>query len=469
MPDFGAWLPDQPDFGHDGLVVARNTFAGTLGYEPFRSLSSVTAALSDPWRGGGAFDDLAGGSALVAGTDGGLEAYISGAWVSKKAGVYSGQWQFAQFGDHIIGTNGSAPVKYDMAGAAGADLGGSPPDARMVAIVRDFVFLAGDPADRNTVSWSAVNNMEGWTVGTNQSDQQTIPDGGEITGLAGGEYGLVFQKSAINIFEYVGTPLIFTRRKISETIGSVAPGGLAQAGKMVFFYSNRGFFLFNDGELTPIGREKVDRAFASTYTILEIESDLRVAIEPNLNLVMWSMPGRLWIYNWSSDRWSEVTESQIIGVTTGRTGYVTLDDLGAIYPGGNDTAPMGTDDPAFSGGDPMLMIACQDGTLKAFGGSDLLPCTLRTAKMEPVQGLDFHLRNVRPVGDVGTGVVVNIDTASRLSDTQQRATTTDLRSNGDMPLLARGRFIQAEIVTAADTSWTYLQGIDFEGTAGGRL
>lgn len=469
MAEFGSWTPDLPEFGHNGLVTARNVYPGQLGYEPLRELVPVAAALPHEWRGGGAFDDLTGGFALVAGTNSGLYSYGSGAWSLEQATTTTQKWFLAQFGDNLIGVNGGAPVKYVMSTGTGGMLGGSPPDASMIAIVRDFVFLAGDQTALSTVTWSAVNNSEGWTIGTGQCDEQIIPDGGDITGLAGGEYGVVFQKSAINVFDYVGTPLIFTRRKVSEAIGCVTHGSIAQAGKMIFFLSNRGFYLFNDGELIPIGEGKVDRTFFSSYSILQIEANLTAAIEPNLKLVMWSMPDKLLVYNWAADKWSEIAVSGITAVTTGRTGYITLDELALTYPGGTDTVPFGTDDPIFSGGDPTLFVVKSDKTLNAFGGANLLPANLRMAKIEPFTGLDAHVRTVRPLGDVGEGVTVHMDCASRLNDAMTRVSTSDLRANGDMPVLARGRFLQPEIVTTADMNWRYLLGLDIEGTPGGRL
>lgn len=471
MAQLGSWMPDLPPHGHEGLVVARNVFPGPLGYEPFQSLSAITAAMAEDWRGGGAFDDLTGGNVLVSGGDSGLYAYISGAWVSKHSASPSAgaKWFFNQFGDLVIGTHGGAPVKYTMSTATGAALGGTPPNASMSAIVRDFVFLAGDPAAGSTVTWSAVNNAEGWTVGTGQCDEQLIPDGGDITGLAGGEYGLVFQRNAISVFEFVGSPLIFTRRKVSDTIGCVTHGSVAQAGKMVFFLSSRGFYMFNDGELTPIGKDKVDRTFFGTYSTVSIEGDLRAAIDPNLNLVIWSMPDRLWIYNWGADKWSEVTQSGIVAVTTGRTGSLTLADLAALYPSGNDTVPYGTDDPIFAGNDPTLYIVKNDDKLHAFGGSSKLAATLQMARMEPFQGQDSHVWAVRPVGDVTSGLTVNMDGFVRLGDSATRTTSADIRANGDVPVLCRGRYIQPELNFSTSAEWSFIQGLEVQGAPGGSL
>jgi hypothetical protein len=469
MSEFGSWAPDLPDFGHEGLVVARNVYAGSLGYEPFKSLAAVTLDdLPATWRGGGAFDASDGDRFLIAATDAHLYSYASATWTSKLSGTYSGQWFFAQFGDLIVGTHGGAPIKFNMATNTAGSLSGSPPNSSMCAIVRDFVFLAGNSAAQSTVTWSAINNAEGWTAGTNQSDDQIIPDGGPITGLAGGEYGLVFQQSAINIFEYVGSPLVFQRRKVSDALGAICPGAIAQAGKLIFFLSNRGFYVFNDGEMTAIGKERVDRTFFASYSVLEIQLSLRAAIEPNLNLVIWSMPGRLWIYNWGTEKWSEVSEPSIVGITTGRTSYTTLDELQATF-GGTDSVPTGTDDPLFMGGNPMLMIAGADGYHYTFGGAQKLPATLRQAKQEPYPGNEAYVRNSRVVGSVSTGVTVHLDCARRLADTQTRYSGADVRDNGDMPLFALGRFIQPEVVTDEGSNWGYIQGIELEASRGARL
>jgi hypothetical protein len=32
--------PDLPEFGHEGLVKARNAYSGILGYEPIKALSA---------------------------------------------------------------------------------------------------------------------------------------------------------------------------------------------------------------------------------------------------------------------------------------------------------------------------------------------------------------------------------------------------------------------------------------------
>jgi hypothetical protein len=62
----------------------------------------------------------------------------------------------------------------------------------------------------NEVVWSGINNPNTWSnTAITQSDNQVVPDGGEVRGLTGGEFGLVLLERSIQRMSYVGTPFIF--------------------------------------------------------------------------------------------------------------------------------------------------------------------------------------------------------------------------------------------------------------------
>ena len=261
--EFGPWEPDKASI--TTLRDARNVMPGKDGYYPVSGLSAVTSALPGGFIGGGAFVGFDGTAALLAGTSTNLYRYSGSTWTSVYTGSAS-HWRFAQFGTLVIAATGGAPVKFDLAGGTAALLGGTPPAASMVATVRDFVVLAGDPAAIQTVTWSGFNNAEGWTGGINQSGDQILPDGGEIMGLAGGEYGLILQRRAIKRLSYVGTPLVFQIDEISSNVGCMAKGSVAQAGRLVFFLSERGFFYTDGNDTIPIGDEKFNRWFFGRFS-----------------------------------------------------------------------------------------------------------------------------------------------------------------------------------------------------------
>jgi hypothetical protein len=467
VPDFGPWLPDLPGYGHAGLALARNVYPSTIGYKPIKDFSAVTTALPSTWRGGGSFINTDGTTVTLAGTDGGLYAYISSAWVNKVSGTYSAQWRFAQYGAFVIGVNGSAPVKYTIGTATGAALGGTPPSATMIGIVRDFVFLAGNSSANSTVYWSSINNAEGWTIGTNQCDIQQLPDGGAITGIAGGEYGLVFQESAIHRFSYVGSPLIFQRDKISDGIGSVTPGSVATFGRMTFFLSGRGFYAVMDGDLTNIGDQKINDTFWSTYSRPDVENYMRCVIDPKRTLAIWSMPDRLWIYNWTLDRWTDVYSAGITGLSTGVNASVSLESIDTLYPSGLDSVPLSLDDPIFKGGDPLLTIVKSDNIVYSLGSSSNMQATLRYAITEPFRGRKTRVRRARLTGDATTGVTLGISSAGRLGDAQTTEQAAEITPAGYITIRVTGQFLQPQIDIAAGATWSFATGVDFYQSPGG--
>jgi hypothetical protein len=55
-----------------------------------------------------------------------------------------------------------------------------------------------------------------------------------------------------------------------------------------------------------------------------------------------------------------------------------------------------------------------------------------------------------------------------MGDAPLNVVSSDYRSNGEVPIRASGRFIQAEITLPAGSAWSSIQGFDLEATAGGR-
>ena len=56
-----------------------------------------------------------------------------------------------------------------------------------------------------------------------QADFQDLPDGGNVTGLVGGEYALIFQETSVRRMTYEGPPIIFRIDKIANDIGAACP------------------------------------------------------------------------------------------------------------------------------------------------------------------------------------------------------------------------------------------------------
>mgnify|MGYP000353779758 CR=1 FL=1 len=144
------------------------------------------------------------------------------------------------------------------------DLGGSPPNARYIAVVRDFVVLGCVENNERRVQWSAINDAEGWTVGTDSSDFQDFPAGGPVRGVVGGETGYVWLSDKVFRMVFVpGSDAIFQFDEIEGGRGLRSPYSLVKWGSEAFYRGTDGFYRFNlgSGASTQIGTGKWARFF----------------------------------------------------------------------------------------------------------------------------------------------------------------------------------------------------------------
>ncbi len=339
---FKEWLPDQPSI-LDTVSKANNVIPLAVGYGPFKSpvdYSGVaTEALNNCFAAKVNADVsiFAGGNTKlfkVSSTDLTMEDV-------SKSGGYTGinRWQFVQFGDYALASNGSEKIQYFDVNVSTdfADLAAAAPVAKYITVVRDFVVGANIGAGSNPsrVNWSDINDPTDWTAGgASQSDFQELPDGGDITGITGGEFGIVFLEKAIVRMSYIGSPLFFQFDTISRNVGCVEGGSIAQYGGIAYFLSDDGFYSCNGQQVTGIGSEKVDRYFFNNANIGDIDS-ISAAIDPERNLVIWNYTtvsgGRsLLLYNFETQKWCEA-DTDVNFLSTLATTGTTLDGLDAAY------------------------------------------------------------------------------------------------------------------------------------------
>jgi hypothetical protein len=457
----GEFRPDLPP--SDQLIVATNVRPSPTGYLPVASFATITPALSGI-SGGAAFRSSTGETSFLGGDHNSLNRYSGVTWSSLIVALSADRWRFAQFGDNVIGVYGGQPVSYNLLTGTAALLTGNPPDADMVAVVRDFVVVAGDPASTLTVSWSGSNDSTEWTPLENQSDSQPMLDGGEVMGLAGGEYGVVLQRNAIKRMTYQGGEVIFSFDEISSNTGCMAKGSVTQAGRLVFFLSERGFMICDGNDVRPIGEDKVDRTFFATYSRQDIEAGIYAAVDPARNVVMWSMPGSpgmLWCYYWSQERWATI-ETDVRLLFSGFTANIGLEAVSVLYPD-LDTMPVSLDDPKFAGGNPLLLIATTGGVVGTLAGP-ALPATLAIARSELAPGR-CRIRAVRPMTDA-VNVTIRIEGRARGGATPLVETFGQMRQNGEVPVRVNAQTFA--ITTAIRGPWTYIQSLDVDYEPAGR-
>jgi hypothetical protein len=339
---FKDWLPDQPSI-LDTVSEANNVIPLAVGYGPFKSAVDYSQSASENLTNVFAakinndVSVFAGSLTKLYKLNGSSLALDN---VSKSGG-YTGtyRWQFVQFGNYALAANGSDKIQYyDVTSSTlFADLAAAAPVAQYITVVRDFVVGANIGAGSNPsrVQWSDINDPTDWTPGgASQSDFQELPDGGDITGISGGEFGLVFLEKAIVRMSYIGSPLFFQFDTISRNIGCIEGGSIAQYGGVTYFLSDDGFYACDGQNVIGIGAEKVDRYFFNNANIGDIDT-ISAAVDPERNLITWNYTnvsgGRsLLIYNYENKKWCEA-DTDVDYLSTLATSGESLDAIDSSY------------------------------------------------------------------------------------------------------------------------------------------
>ncbi len=470
------YKPDLADYVSDGTQTLANVMPRADGYGPFPDFTVFTSALAAACRGFFYARKNDGSILVFAGTSTKLYTLSNTnfAWtdVSKAAGTYSAppstdQWQFAQFNNFVFAVQTNAAVQvFDLTSSTEfADLGGSPPQARYVAVVNRFLVLSGlGSSTPYRIQWSGFNAITTWTSETNQSDFQDFPDGGIVRGVAGGEYGVVFQDSTVRRMIYApGSPVVFQIERISEEKGIFAPLSIIRGGDRVFFIGNDGFqMILPGGYPQPIGKEKIDRTFFDDVDSGNLQLCVG-ASDPKSSRVFWaykSLSGsaglfdKVVCYDWALQRFSPITISGEYLATLARPG-IALESLDSIS-GSLDAVPFSLDDVSTASLSQLSAVNAAH-RLGFFTGANLEATMFTAEKSE--DGQRFRVRGFRPVTDAST-----VYGAVRARETLQ-ATPTDssevlINSDGMVPTNVSTRYARGKLRVPVGTTWTYASGIE---------
>lgn len=463
---FPAYLPDQ--LPRNVLTQAINVLPAADGYRPVKALAAISTPLQATFKGGGAFISSTGTTYLIAGTANGLERYSGGGWTTLLAAMsVVDRWRFTQFGDFVVAVNGVDTKQIDLTAGSASDIAGCP-TGNGVAVVGDYVVITQADGNKLLVQWSGFNDHTKWTAGVDQSGFQPMLTGGEVKGIAGGEYGVILQRFRLVRMERTGDDKApFQFPEITTNVGCASSGSIAQSGRTVFFLSDRGFMALEDGQsLRPLGNEKFDQTFRDSVSVDDYEK-LWAAVDPKRSLVMWGVPGvpgRIWVYNWVIDRATTI-EVPFSGIFAGYESSTSLEGVAGIYPN-LDTMPYSLDDPRFQGGDPRLYVVDRQNRIGAFSGPNL-EATLALGWQAPGDPNVSRLRAVWPMSDANTGISIRTDARQQMGDGTGVVTSGVLQRSGRIPMRARGRYLQLTTTIDAGVRWSYIQGIDLETDAGG--
>ena len=470
---FGEWMPDQPSVS-GALTDAKNVVSQAIGYGPFPTpviFSSSNAAedLTSLY----AAKQPNGDTALFAA--GATKIYTVtgvGAITQVKTGMTTGandRVRFTQFGKTVITTNNAEKLQAWTLGTSTsfADLSATAPIAKFITVVRDFVVCANTletTQQQYRVRWSALNDETDWTENVNtQSDYQDIPDGGQIVGIRGGEFGLVFLERAIHRMSYVGTPFIFQFDNISRGKGCMVAGSIAQYQGVSFFLSDDGFYMCDGQNVTAIGAEKVDRFFLEEASDSDYGS-MSAAVDPIRKLVIWNYKSvngnrNVLIYNFKTQKWT-YGDAGTDYLSEASTSSVTLEQLDSIS-GSIDALTSSLDSRLYVGGKYFLGGTLGTRVMSFTGASQT--AVISTGDLDI--GANSVVTLARPIVDNGSATVA-IASRTLLNQGVSFNTAVAASSENRVPLRSAGRYHRLK-VTPTGSNWDNAISVDVDVTPQG--
>lgn len=425
MTPFPPFSPDMSLHNPAATSNVMNVKPVTDGYGPLATLVTFSEALAAAPRGSIAVRTAKGVQAAFVGTATALyKLEADGTWDDVSSAAYTlpadDEWSFDLFGERVIATNVSNGAFFFDIGTSTdfVALPGSPPKAKYVSVVGDFVWLLNlenAPAD---YAFSGLNDSEIWTIGERFSDVGTFPDGAEAVGCVpfpGGCY--IVQRNIIRAANFApSSGFTFTTQIANDKIGCVAPRSIARIGNGEFlFLAQDGFYRFGPGGAVPIGAERVDATFKSIVASAELES-VTAAVDPDEKLVYFRFQtstgsSLFYLYDWQLDRWSQ-SDQNVSGLGTMVTSSLTLEQLDILFPDGIDSAGITTDSSQFSGGRPAIAGFSSDWKIGFFTGENAA-ATIETATMELNAPYRSFVRGAQVIGDIsisGAGSYDDIST-----------------------------------------------------------
>jgi hypothetical protein len=477
---FADWKPDLSPYKAASSQLIQNVFPRLDGYGPVASVSPYSQALPGACRGYFYARNADQSVTVFAATASKLyklnNTDFSWTDVSKAGGSYTAagngeQWQFAQFNNFVIAAQiNTVPQVFDLtSSSAFADLGGSPPPARYVAVVNRFVVLSGlGTATPYRIQWSGLNAVTTWTAGVNSSDFQDLPDGGVVRAIGGGETGLITQDGSLRRMIFApGAPYVFQIERVAQDKGIFAPLSLVRAGDRLFFCGNDGFYMIMPGGYPiPIGKERFDRTFFADVDAGQLHLVIGGS-DPRATRVYWtykslagsaSLFDKILVYDYGIERAALIVQSGEYLATLARPG-LTLEGLDAIS-GSIDALTFSLDDVATSAL-AQLSIVDSSHKLGFFGGplagGPALEATLDTAE----QTLDRRMRikGFRPMTDAPT-CYGSIGARETLQSSVAYSSEQAVNGKGLCPANVSTRLARGRVRIPAGTTWTFASGVE---------
>lgn len=477
--NFPPFEPDRAIYSQQSSSVALNVVPVADGWGPMPALTIVADPIPSPPRGSITARTATGTQITIVGTETKLyKINNDGTITDISTGTYAvpdgDEWSFDLYGNRIIATNFNDGAQYYDVDSSTVfnPLPGSPPKARFVKVIGDFVALYHHPDDPSAIQWSGINNSEQWVPGEELSDINTFPDGEELMAISTNGSGavLAFRTGFRNMVYSPESAFVFTFSPFIEGNGCTAPLSLVEIGAGDFvYYSDTGFFRGASG--TPIGAERVDEWIRQNATVDTLEQ-LKGVADPFRKIVLWRYVnengvGYILGYSWQLDRWFQ-SDTVVTGLGVFATSGYTLEDLDSVSPS-IDLLPASLDSPAWAGSRPAF--AGFDSNF-AFGFFSGLPqqAMIDTGQVELSPGSRTYVDPVRLVADVGTNYTINCGFLDYHGDEPNWGVEQSPNPRSYMAnVRTDGRLHTFRVTVPAETVWSTVSAVDVVGVGSGQL
>lgn len=484
---FGEWMPDIMALNSPGATEALNVIPTEHGYGPFNRIAPVTGlVLPSTCRGAASVVTARGSMRLYAATAQALYTRVGGQFVTSSTPftvpLQDGLlWQFAQFGDNLVALHPQVnPLSANVYGGAGfTTVDGAPPKAACGARITDFLVLGNldevqDGRQPQRIRWGGFNRLDApWvTDPSTQADFQDMPsEGGAVIGIAGREFGTIFQESIISRMTYDGPPTVFALETVEEGRGAMCVGGIVDVGAVIFFLSEDGFFQWNGVNSQPISGNKINRYFFSRLNY-GARGRIVAALDRQNECIRWAFPvgtgvglSEQMIYSYKENRWSHAIVDVDYLVAAASLG-VSLDDL---HENLDADYPISFDDPFYKHGREILSGFDSSHRFGYFNGNALAP-VLETTEASGPQGQRVWVTSARPLIDTERYVAsVRVGKRDELIGEPLIYGPKVLQEvNGECPILDEARYMRFRVEVREGEVWRHAVGVEIWRKPGGR-
>lgn len=285
--------------------------------------------------------------------------------------------KFATFRDMLIFTNGVDPVKKWTGTGNIADLGGSPPKARHVALFQNHVVLANltwPEVKPQTLAWSDIGNPEVWSGGLD-TGQLTLSD--EPTPIIDikqlRDSLVVYKPDAVYLMDYTVQPFTMsTKRIVGGGVGPISPRSVISAHDVHYFLGSDGMVY----RLTMAGPEEIGQAVVGRI-VQEINFASAQSVfgwwSPADGELIWAIPtggsdtpNVAYILNIRDLRWGRRELQATAAVAIPSFVSTLWDNVGDPW----DNSPHVWNDSALSSGSPVLLHGDTGGVVYQHGTPD---------------------------------------------------------------------------------------------------